>query len=312
MNEPTEETQPRHPIRAVALRTGLKPDVLRVWERRYGVVEPTRSDGGQRLYTDADIERLSLLHRATAGGRSISHAATLSTAELAAVVAADEEARARSRAVAERGRGDGGGAEHLQAAWMAVTDLAPARLEGALRHAFYSEGGARLIEQVLAPLLERVGREWEAGRLSPAHEHAASVVVRRLLDTMVAELASRAGERVILVAGPSGERHEFGALLVGATAAAEGWRVVYLGGDLPAEDIVRAARESGAELVALSVVHVKQMPKVGADVTAVAAALRGQARVIVGGRAVGHLAPYLQGAEVVDDLAALRLLLTPS
>ncbi|NIP80241.1 MAG: MerR family transcriptional regulator [Gemmatimonadetes bacterium] len=61
----------RHPIGVVSERTGLTPDVLRVWERRYGVVEPSRSDGGQRLYTDADIERLRLLHLATLAGRSI-------------------------------------------------------------------------------------------------------------------------------------------------------------------------------------------------------------------------------------------------
>src|SRR5512140_1095660 len=79
-------TEPRHPIGVVAERTGLTPDVLRVWERRYGVVEPRRSPGGQRIYSDADIERLALLHRATRGGHGISHVASLSTAKLEEIV----------------------------------------------------------------------------------------------------------------------------------------------------------------------------------------------------------------------------------
>ena len=61
-----------HPMRVVSQRTGLSPDVLRAWEKRYGVVLPQRTDGGQRLYSDSDLARLSLLARAIAGGRSLS------------------------------------------------------------------------------------------------------------------------------------------------------------------------------------------------------------------------------------------------
>src|SRR5687768_12427129 len=85
-------TDPRHPIGVVADRTGLSPDVLRVWERRYGVVEPQRSAGGQRLYSDADVERLVLLHRATRGGHGISHVASLSRAKLEDLVGEIEAA----------------------------------------------------------------------------------------------------------------------------------------------------------------------------------------------------------------------------
>src|SRR5919107_4915681 len=78
---PTAEG-PRHPMRVVTRRTGLSADVLRVWEKRYGVVTPSRSDTGRRLYSDTDIERLRLLHRATLAGRSIGQVAGLSTPAL--------------------------------------------------------------------------------------------------------------------------------------------------------------------------------------------------------------------------------------
>src|SRR3954471_5204668 len=75
-------TVPRYPVRLVAARTGLSAHVLRAWERRYGVVSPTRSEGGQRLYSDLDIERLLRLRRLAERGHSISRIATLELSEL--------------------------------------------------------------------------------------------------------------------------------------------------------------------------------------------------------------------------------------
>ena len=76
----------RHPIRVVARRTGLTPAVLRAWEKRYGVVDPTRTEGGQRLYSDEDVRRLSLLRQAVEEGRSISQVVELTTEELQGLV----------------------------------------------------------------------------------------------------------------------------------------------------------------------------------------------------------------------------------
>src|SRR5215217_7374614 len=91
----TSASEARHPIGVVAERTGLTPDALRVWERRYRVVEPNRSPGGQRIYSDADIARLSLLYRATRGGHGISHVAPLGNAKLEELVRQIESATAR-------------------------------------------------------------------------------------------------------------------------------------------------------------------------------------------------------------------------
>jgi DNA-binding transcriptional MerR regulator len=77
VNDDAELQTPRYPVRLVALRTGLTPHVLRAWERRYAVVSPSRSSGGQRLYSDLDIERLRRLRRLTARGHAISRIAAL-------------------------------------------------------------------------------------------------------------------------------------------------------------------------------------------------------------------------------------------
>jgi DNA-binding transcriptional MerR regulator len=94
----SDPEQGRHPIAVVAERTGLSQDVLRVWERRYAVVRPRRGSDGKRLYSDADVERLGLLHAATRAGRNVSAVARLSTDAIAALVEEDTSARERSGA----------------------------------------------------------------------------------------------------------------------------------------------------------------------------------------------------------------------
>ena len=82
LSAPVISTAPRYPIRVVARRVGMSEITLRAWERRYAAVEPARSDGGQRLFSDADIERLTLLRALTAGGMAISTLARLATSAL--------------------------------------------------------------------------------------------------------------------------------------------------------------------------------------------------------------------------------------
>ena len=85
-----------HPMRLVCLRTGLSPDLLRAWEKRYGAVTPVRSPGGQRLYSDADVARLTLLARAVESGRAIGQIAHLPLDDLQGLV--DKDARALQNA----------------------------------------------------------------------------------------------------------------------------------------------------------------------------------------------------------------------
>ncbi|MBA2458540.1 MAG: MerR family transcriptional regulator, partial [Gemmatimonadales bacterium] len=91
MDAPTDTQIPRYPVRLVAVRTGLSQHVLRAWERRYGVVTPSRSEGGQRLYSQLDIERLSRLRRLTERGHGIGRLASLGLDELTRL---DEESAA--------------------------------------------------------------------------------------------------------------------------------------------------------------------------------------------------------------------------
>jgi methanogenic corrinoid protein MtbC1 len=113
---------------------------------------------------------------------------------------------------------------------------------------------AVLTDDVLVPLLGRIGTEWRSGNLGPAQEHLASRVIRRVLDWLLETVSVREDAPVMVTATPAGEVHEFGALLSAVAAATEGWRGVFLGPDLPAGEIAAAAIKLKARVVAMSVV----------------------------------------------------------
>lgn len=298
----------RHPIRVVSERTGLTTDVLRAWEKRYGVVEPLRSETGQRLYTDADVERLLLLRQATEAGRPISQVAPLDTSELRRVVEEDEAARTvRERAFARPVTPEV--EAYVAAALDAVRALGAASLNRTLEHAAVRLDAGAFLEGVVAELLRRVGVGWHEGELRAAHEHLATAVIRRVLSRLVWTGVGE-GRGVVVVATPQGERHEMGALLSAATAAAEQWEVVYLGADLPAEDIARAAADVGAGVVALSLVYSAADGQVADELRRLRAAAPDVA-IVVGGAGAERWAPVLReiGAERLSDLGALRAFL---
>lgn len=286
---------PRHPIAVVTERTGLSQDVLRVWERRYSAVNPERGPGGQRLYTDADIERFNLLQAATRAGRSISRVARLSNESLAAMVKEDADARERrppsATAINEN-------EDVVGSALALARALDSAALDATLRRAAAVIGMPAFIESVAAPLLRRVGDEWHAGRVTPAQEHLVSSLLHDILAESIRSFAKRDGARRLLVATPAGERHAIGAALVGAAAAVEGWDVLYLGPDLPAEEIARAAVSAGVRLVALSVIYVENRDAVLDELRRLRSQLPRDIALIVGGGAVGAIAPELSAIGV--------------
>jgi DNA-binding transcriptional MerR regulator/methylmalonyl-CoA mutase cobalamin-binding subunit len=304
VNSQSPETEKRHPIQVVVRRTGLTPDVLRVWEKRYGVVEPGRSQGGHRLYSDRDVERLMLLNRVTSAGRRISKVADLDTGELHAI--AEEDAAAvfvPTEATAPSLQSE----PYLNASLAAVEALDPRELEASLMRATVALPAPVMIGEVVGPLLARIGEEWAHGRLSPGKEHLASGVIRRVLESIMNACAPEASAPGIVVATPAGQVHEFGALLVGAAAAALNWRVSYLGTNLPAQDIAEVARTTGADVIALSVVYPLDDPGVAAELRDLREFADEETAIIVGGRGALHYLDAIEaiGARVITQLPEL-------
>ena len=294
MSEPAMRGELRHPISVVSERTGVSQDVLRMWERRYGVVRAERTAGGHRLYSDADIERIRRVRKALSGGRRIGQVARLSDAELALLVEEDRGARTSAEPdlpVLE----DRALVEHL----LALARAYDARsLTSLLRRSAALHGGTAFLERVASPLLQRIGDEWHAGRLSIASEHLASNTISELTHEILRTLTVGSGARRILVATPPGSRHAIGALMASVAGAAAGYDVIYLGADVPGSDVVVAAHAGNVRVVAISVVYSADVQETVRALTDLRRALRPDIALVVGGQAVAGAVASLRAAGI--------------
>jgi MerR family transcriptional regulator, light-induced transcriptional regulator len=306
----TPDRTPRHPIGVVARRTGLKPDLIRAWERRYGAVEPGRSDTRRRFYSDADIERLLLLRRVVNTGRGIGQVAGLSNEALQALI--DEEPAPspppRRGLVAPQPELDETTESILQLCLAAAQRLDVRELELQIERASVALSRTNLLEKLLVPLMQRIGDLWHQGTLRPIHEHMASSVVRSFLGGMRGAYHTDPMAPHLVVTTPARQHHELGALIAAATAAGEGWQVTYLGPDLPPEEIAAAAVQKGARAVALSITYPPDDLLLVDELRRLRRLLGTRVVLIVGGRAAAGYGPVLDdiGALQVGDLSGLR------
>lgn len=276
--EPSHRPQ-QHAIGVVCRRTGLSADLLRAWERRYGAVSPTRTPGGHRSYTDSDIERLRLLNEAVRRGHSIGRVADRTDQELQQILHSDAPLPAAQPTDASNP------AEALRSTTQqrhvvareelasilvdecvaAVEALDETGLERCLERASVSFSRWSVIDRLIVPMMSEIGKRWHDGDLRPAHEHLATAVVRSFLGTMRASHSPRDNGLCLLVSTPQHQHHEIGALVAAAVAATHDWRTIYLGPNLPPEELVAAVRRAGAHAVALSITYPQENDRLEDD-----------------------------------------------
>lgn len=275
----------------------MSPHLIRMWERRYEAIRPYRTETGHRLYSDDDIERLRLLRLATMEGQSIRQIAHLSADQLRALIP--------DRSVdPETGSGQSEGVlvdQQLTQCLELVRNMDAVGLEARLLRASISLGPLSFLERILHPLLELTGEMWQNKQLSMSQEHLASAVVRSLLGSMYLANTSGQSEPVLICSTPQGQMHEFGALMAAIYAAAGGWRTLYLGPNLPAEEIAGAAVEHGASAIALSIVYSTESGQLPEELRKLRKLTGGQVHLLVGGRsAIAH-------ADLLDEIGAIRV-----
>jgi len=294
-------------MRVVCRRTGLSPDVIRSWERRYGAVVPVRSAGRHRLYAEEDIQRLQLLRHATEAGHPIGRISRIDNDSLRGLIVAD----AGDRVLPGRRLGTSGAA-HLAACFEAGSMLDRERLEGAVARAEMELGRVGMVEHVLAPLVEAVGEATQSGLLRPMHEHLISSVLIASSQGFRGAYAPGPAAPRLVVTTPVHQHHELGAILVANVAGGEGWQVTHLGPNLPAEEIAAAARLKGAAAVALSVVFPPDDPLLAGELLRLRRYLGPETAIVVGGRAAPSYKSALEETNclLVSDFGALRRLLS--
>lgn len=223
-------------IGELSRRTGVTPEVLRAWERRYGLFAPQRTDGGFRLYSAADIGRINMMKRLLAEGVSASEAAhRIASAPVDAPVPAPDGSlfEARRDALAQ-----------------ALFAYDEASAHDAIDRVLMEFDAEVLMRFVFLPLLTEVGQRWEDGSLSVAQEHFASNLIRRRLSGLARGWEDGVGPRALLACPPD-EEHDIPLLMFGIALGHRGWRITYLGQRTPADELLRAVETVRPELVVL-------------------------------------------------------------
>jgi MerR family transcriptional regulator, light-induced transcriptional regulator len=228
----TVETRFR--IGELSRRSGVSPELLRAWERRYGLLRPRRSTGGLRLYSEDDFGRVRRMQDQLAAG--------LAAAEAAAV------------AGAAPAREDVGDTDALRA----ELDAALLGFDEARAHAAVDRLIARfsldtVLADVVVPYLHGLGECWERGEVSVAQEHFASALLRGRLLGLARGWGTGFGPVALLACAP-GEQHDLGLISFALALRSRGWRIVYLGTDTPLESLTEAARASRPDRVVVSAV----------------------------------------------------------
>lgn len=281
----TQSDSLRHSIKMVARQTGLTTHLIRAWEKRYETVQPERNGGNRRLYSCEDIHRLSLLKAATEAGHSIGNIANLPIDQLSRLVAQNPAAQAPGRPATSAPSAKEDPTPWINAAYAAVEAMDSATLESILDNSSVALGQVRLLNDVIVPLVERIGAAWRAGTLKVAHEHIASAAIRTFLGHAARPISVHPNAPVLLATTPAGQLHELGAIMVAAAATSHGWRVVYAGACLPSEEIVSAAVAHRVAAVALSIVHPEDDPHLPKELRRLRRLLPRCMHIIVGGRA---------------------------
>lgn len=287
-----------HTIKIAAQRTGLTTHAIRVWEKRYDAVTPTRTHTNRRLYTDEDIDRLKLLKNATQNGHSIGQIAHLPQSELQDLITQDQVSPVLPQQPDSASNIDA--QAFICLAIEAAKRLDAKTLQSVLMQASLALSQPVVIETVIVPFMYQIGELWRAGQLRISHEHLSYAVVRTFLEGLKSSYTISPTAPQIVVATPTGQLHELGALIVSTIASAEGWQVTYLGASLPAEEIASATLQNNARVVALSLIYLGDDPNLHIQFTTLRASLPDDIPIIVGGQAAPAYRTLIQNIGAIE------------
>ena len=290
--------EPGVSIKSAAQLTGLSVHVIRAWEKRYAAVAPGRSETQRRLYSPLEIARLELLRRATEAGHAIGCVVRLTDEQLLRLLPEAEPTNITKFPIAAPFSLE----EALDAAFDAVANLKSDELQQVLHRALVACGRGTMTQRLLVPLIHRIGDAWEHGELRIAHEHVASAVIRTFLGNFVRQHSETPCAPMLLVSTPAGQHHELGAMLAAAAASDLGWRVTYLGPNLPAEEIAGAFRQNNAHAIALSIVYPCDDAALPAQLRQLRSFLPAGTPIYAGGRAaVQYTASFAECGVILCD-----------
>lgn len=225
-------------IGELSRRLGVSVHVLRAWETRYGLLQPARSAGGFRLYSEADESRVRRMQALLADG--------LSAAEAARGVLGGDSA-----AVPEAASGTSTVTDLAAALRQTLDNFDEPAAQAILDRMLSDLSLTSALRDILLPYLAELGERWERGTASVAQEHFASNIIRGRLTGLARGWGGGHGPRAVL-ACPPGELHDLALIVFGIVLNRTGWRVDYLGANTPIDELARTVEATHPDLVVLA------------------------------------------------------------
>ncbi len=286
-------------MKKVIERTGLTDHAIRVWERRYNAVTPSRTETKRRNYSEDDIAKLQFLKILTDHGHAIRNIAHLNLSTLSELLVLENKKNAPI-----------GNAEDVQLPLDKTIEKCLEQIRefnsNELERVVLSLENKMKLEDYLIDfidvLLIRIGEEWESGEIKIAHEHLASAVIRKVLATKLSDINPKKAEKSIVFTTPSGQLHEMGVLISAILAASSGIRAIFLGPNLPAAEIAYTCNhDDKIIMVVLSIIYPTNDPLILNELEQLKIALKDHVKIAVGGSSLFYY------EEKLIDISAIQL-----
>lgn len=293
-------------ISAVAQMTGMQPVLLRAWESRYGIVKPQRTPSGYRIYSDEDVALFRGAQQLVRQGLAPMQVARLPRSQLLEAGGGAAYVRVPARAI-EEPIGTQSIAALIDRTLTAIASFDSDRVHELVALPLLLMKPSAACRDFVMPLLVELGERWHRREISVAAEHFGTALVRGKLIVLLDTLRPRGAEKRVLCACPPGELHEVGLLSFAIDAAAQGLSPIYLGADVPLDDLKRAAQDTRPDLIAISLVVSRERDALRQLLLDLSAAAGSLCPLLVGGRALGRHESLIQETGCVAMPSSGRL-----
>lgn len=242
---------PSYNLNVVVRETGIKPDTLRAWERRYGLPDPVRTEGGHRLYSARDIEMIRWFMDRQDEGMRISQAVQMwKDISEEGVDPVNPSRRSVDVQPVLEGLSDDSALVRLREAWVETcAQFDEFAAEQILAQSFARYPVELVVVEVLQKGLSQIGEEWFQGSFTVQQEHFASSLALRRLNALISAAPVPTMDEKILVACPPGEWHVFAPLLAALILRYRGWDVTYLGANVPIDHLEETIHQVNPDLI---------------------------------------------------------------